>query len=149
MYKDLNKIAITGFSGAIGKEFPKQCARLKTRLQENCLTMYKELNNIPNKIDTLIHLSGMVSIKECNNNPQLAYKLNVIGSLKWYLAAEMASIKKFIFVSTSHVYGIPLNNEIIINTNYKPRPNNVYGETKLLAENILRKQSKKKIKPNF
>ena len=82
MYKDLNKIAITGFSGAIGKEFPKQCARLKTRLQENCLTMYKELNNIPNKIDTLIHLSGMVSIKECNNNPQLAYKLNVIGSLK-------------------------------------------------------------------
>jgi nucleoside-diphosphate-sugar epimerase len=146
LYKDLNKIAITGFSGAIGKEFPKQCARLKTRLQESCLTMYKELNNIPNKIDTLIHLSGMVSIKECNNNPQLAYKLNVIGSLKWYLAAEMASIKKFIFVSTSHVYGIPLNNEIIINTNYKPRPNNVYGETKLLAENILRKQSKKKNK---
>ena len=146
MHKDLNKIAITGFSGAIGQEFPTQCARLKTRLHENYLKMFKELNNIPNKIDTLIHLSGMVSIKECENNPRLAYKLNVIGSLKWYLAAEMANVKKFIFVSTSHVYGIPLNNEIIINTNYKPRPNNVYGETKLLAENILRKISKKKNK---
>ena len=139
MNKDLNKIAITGFSGSIGKEFPKQCARLKTRLEESCLTMFKELNNIPNKIDTLIHLSGMVSIKDCEKNPQLAYKLNVTGSLKWYLAAEMANIKKFIFVSTSHVYGIPLNNKTIIDTNYKPRPNNVYGETKLVAENILRK----------
>jgi nucleoside-diphosphate-sugar epimerase len=146
LYKDLNKIAITGFSGAIGKEFPKQCARLKTRLEESCLTMFKELNNIPNKIDTLIHLSGMVSIKDCEKNPQLAYKLNVTGSLKWYLAAEMANIKKFIFVSTSHVYGIPLNNKTIIDTNYKPRPNNVYGETKLVAENILRKLSKKKNK---
>ena len=146
MYKDLNKIAITGYNGAIGKEFPKQCARLKTRLQKNYLTMFKELNNIPNKIDTLIHLSGMVSIKECENNPRLAYELNVIGSVNWYLAAEMANIKKFIFVSTSHVYGIPFNNKIIINTNYKPRPNNVYGKTKLIAENILRRICKKKNK---
>ena len=42
----------------------------------------RELNKIPNKIETLIHLSGMVSIQECENNPKLAYELNVIGSLK-------------------------------------------------------------------
>lgn len=146
MYKDLNKIAITGFSGSIGKEFPRQCIRLKTRLEENYLKMVRELNNSPNKIDILIHLSGMVSTKECENNPKIAHILNVNGSIKWFLAAEMANIKKFIFVSTSHVYGIPFNNKIIINTTYKPRPNNVYGKTKLAAENNLKKIFKKKNK---
>lgn len=144
MHKHLHKIAITGFTGAIGKEFPRQCIRLKTRLEENCLTMLRELNNCPNEIETLIHLSGMVSTKDCENNPHLAHMFNVIGSIKWFLAAEMANIKKFIFVSTSHVYGIPFNNKVIINTSYKPTPNNVYGKTKLAAENNLKKISKKK-----
>ena len=105
----LSKIAFTGYNGSIGKEFPKNCQKLKSRLENSINKMVFEINNLKIKPETLVHLSALVSTKECERSFEKAYNLNVLGAIKWYKASKIAGIKNFVFVSTSHIYKSTIN----------------------------------------
>ena len=60
------------------------------------------LNDLPKKIDIIIHLAAISSLPECQNDPLYAYKVNVLGTIKILELARNFKIKKFIF--QTHFY---------------------------------------------
>ena len=147
--EELNRIALTGSTGSIGLEFPKKCSKLYTRLESSINKMIFEINRLKIKPKTLIHLSALVSTKNCERNPKKAYELNVLGAMKWYHASKYTGIKNFIFISTSHVYKSIKSENVKINYGFETRPNNIYGKSKLIAEKKLKNSSKIKGYPNL
>lgn len=131
------KIAITGSTGSIGIEFPKNCKKLFTRLESSKEKMIQELMRFNKKPDTVIHLAALVSTKKCEENYDHAYNLNVKGAIKWFEACKYVGIKNFIFVSTSHVYKPIDNFDVKIGIFFDKQPPNNYGKTKLEAEKKL------------
>lgn len=89
-----------------------------------------------NKIDAVIHFAANSLVGESMEQPLAYYDNNVIGS--YHLVKKMVEhdIKKIVFSSTAAVYGNPVNIPILEND--PTIPTNVYGETKLAIEKLLR-----------
>jgi UDP-glucose 4-epimerase len=60
-------------------------------------------------IDVVIHAAG-INADDCLKNPDLAIEFNGNTSERLAIASEQAGVKKFIYVSTAHVYCDPLVN---------------------------------------
>jgi UDP-glucose 4-epimerase len=60
-------------------------------------------------IDVVIHAAG-INADDCLKNPDLAIEFNGKTSERLAIASEQAGVKKFIYVSTAHVYCDPLVN---------------------------------------
>lgn len=58
-----------------------------------------------NKIDIVIHLAAMAGVRYSISNPQLYYDVNIIGTLNLLEKCKEKGIDKFIFASSSSVYG--------------------------------------------
>jgi UDP-glucose 4-epimerase len=56
-------------------------------------------------IRTVVHLAAMASVPESLDQPQLCLELNDTGTLRVLTAAAEAGVKRFIFASSSAVYG--------------------------------------------
>ena len=61
---------------------------------------------------------------------------NLIGTINLLNACDKHGIKRFVFSSTSSVYGNP--EYIPIDENHPTKPISYYGETKLQIENNLK-----------
>lgn len=106
-----------------------------------------EIDYLCNNIDVVIHLVGL-NAKSCENNYALAIDTNVLITSKLLISAINHKVKKFIFLSTAHIYRSPLLGKISENTlltNKHP-----YASTKKIAEDIiLDAYNKKKIDINI
>lgn len=86
------------------------------------------------KIDFVFHLAGLADIVPSINNPVDYFRTNVFGTLNVLEAARLAKIKKFVYASSSSVYGIcdlkdiPTSETAPIKTQYP------YAETKYQGE---------------
>lgn len=58
-----------------------------------------------NKIDIVIHLAAMAGVRYSIFNPQLYYDVNITGTLNLLEKCKDKGINKFIFASSSSVYG--------------------------------------------
>jgi len=85
------------------------------------------------RFDVVIHLISLDHHRS-EDNPNFVSSINVMPT--WNLLDKFAKkgLKKFIYFSTIHVYG-KLPNDIITE-DHKPSPQNAYGLTHLLSENI-------------
>ena len=135
-----DNIAATGTTGSIGSFLPNSVSALKTRLEDPLELRIQELQALPTTPDGLIHLAAMTSLPECAKDPELARERNVMGALKWYQAAKEIGIPRFVFVSTSHVYA-PSRIGEKVTTHHPLKPKSFYGELKLEAEELLKKES--------
>ena len=85
-------------------------------------------------IESIIHLVALNEV-ESQLNPEQAFMVNSLGTLKLLQAAEKAGVKKFIYFSTIHVYGKPLVGKITeLNL---PRPTHPYAITHRAAEDFV------------
>ena len=82
-------------------------------------------------VDVIIHLAALDALTS-KKDPETALYVNGLGTLKLLRIAERLPVKKFIYMSTVHVYGSPLQG--IIDENYLPRPIHPYSITHRLAE---------------
>jgi len=57
------------------------------------------------KIDAIVHLAARAGVRPSIQSPQLYYETNVIGTLNLLEAARMSGVQRFIFASSSSVYG--------------------------------------------
>jgi len=88
------------------------------------------------QINTVIHFAGLKSVAECGQKPLLYYDNNVGGSLALVEEMKLANVKSIVFSSSATVYGEP---EFLPYTESHPlKPFNVYGQSKLMVEQILR-----------
>jgi len=94
------------------------------------------INSLP-ELDFVFHLAAIVPIEKVNKNPFVAFAVNVGGTLNLLTSLKNRNLK-FIFASTSHVYA-PKNDSI--REDDALAPISIYGETKLIAENLVKKIS--------
>ncbi|MBO3758432.1 UDP-glucose 4-epimerase GalE [Ciceribacter sp. L1K23] len=89
-----------------------------------------------NRIDSIIHFAGSIVVPDSVRDP-LSYYENNTGNTRVLLSAAVeAGVGKFIFSSTAAVYGTPVSNAPVRETDL-PRPENPYGASKLMSELML------------
>jgi UDP-glucose 4-epimerase len=69
------------------------------------LENYQEIEPLFENVDNVFHLASEISIPFCIENPRETMQNNVISTLNVLEAARTHNIKKFIFSSTSAIYG--------------------------------------------
>jgi nucleoside-diphosphate-sugar epimerase len=100
----------------------------------------KEIKIIPN-IDYAFHLASITSPVLISNNPIQSLKVNILGTLNILEALKDKKIKKFLYFSSSAVYGTPDKKNIPIpetfNGNVSPLlSRSSYAEAKRAAESL-------------
>jgi UDP-glucuronate 4-epimerase len=88
------------------------------------------------KPDLVIHLAARAGVRPSQKDPALYESVNVGGTLGLLEACRANGVKRFIFASSSSVYGnaeVPFREE-----NADLQPISFYGATKLLGEHYVR-----------
>lgn len=94
-------------------------------------------------IDLIIHLAGM-NAQDSTKNPELAFEINAGATNRLLRAAIQNNVKRFIYLSTAHVYGSHLAGEITEKT--QTLNNHIYATSHLAGEaNLLKAHSKGEI----
>ncbi|PCH99007.1 MAG: UDP-glucose 4-epimerase GalE [Rhodobacteraceae bacterium] len=88
------------------------------------------------KPDAVIHFAGKKAVGESVEKPLMYYENNVVGTLNLLRAMEAANCERIIFSSSATVYGDP--QFLPITEDHPLGATNPYGQTKLMAEHILR-----------
>ncbi len=85
-------------------------------------------------VDVVIHAAG-VNSSDCESDPIEALAFNGLATLKLVIAANKLKVKKFIYLSTAHVYSSPLAGSI----NEKTPPKNLhpYATSHIAGENAV------------
>ena len=84
--------------------------------------------------DVIVHLAAMNAM-DCSLDPIAALKMNVIGTANLLKAAQNTGVKRFIYISTAHVYGSPLEGTITEDTD--PFPIHPYATSHKAAEDLV------------
>ncbi len=152
------KILLNGGLGFIGRRFIKKFSNqhdiivfalnkdilafqgeafLKNIIIEEGTTEGKEILEViaKHKPDVVIHLAALTGLKKCHEDPELAFKINVHGTFN-VLTACAKHCSKFIFISSREVFGETINDKS--KEDDPTLPNNVYGVTKMIGENLVK-----------
>ncbi len=146
------KIAVTGGSGFIGLHLIKKLVSegnevlsLDKSVKSNNLTEFQDtvfvecdildsdkLVKETTGIDCVIHLAGLSSPNKSIHNPHEHNRVNIDGTVNVLEACRINDIKKFVFASSSAVYG---NKSSIPQTeDAQVFPSNPYGLSKVAGE---------------
>lgn len=87
---------------------------------------------------TVFHLAAALPNKKLTD--ELLLRTNQEGTRNVIKLAAKYKAKSFVFTSSNTVYGIPPHNPV--NENFAAKPLEIYGKSKLLAEEEIRKFSK-------
>lgn len=84
-------------------------------------------------VEALVHLAGAPDPADHD----LMYRTNVQGLWTVFDAARRAGVKRIVFASTNHVFGMYPVAETVT-PDHPPRPDSMYGATKAFGETLLR-----------
>ena len=97
--------------------------------------MAKIFSDLPSNT-IVIHLAAEKSVEESIKNPEYYERENVEGTRNLLAAMSQSHLDRMIFSSTAAVYGDPLGNELLTETQ-ETRPLSPYAKTKLLCEKLI------------
>lgn len=91
------------------------------------------ISGLPEEIDTIVHIAARAGVRPSISQPVLYYDVNVMGTLRLLELAKKRGIKRFVFASSSSVYG---NNEKVPFSEDDPVDNPIspYAATKKAGE---------------
>ena len=92
------------------------------------------------KFDIVIHMASFPRQKVVNANPALGAKTMMEGLLNLCELSKKHNVKKFVYISSSMVYG-DFDNDVIEDYNCKPQGQ--YGIMKLAGEDIVKDYSRR------
>lgn len=87
-------------------------------------------------IDIVCHLAASVEVEESVKEPQKYFENNALNTAKLLSVMNEFNVKKIIFSSTCAVYGKDIDKTLTENS--KVEPENPYGYTKYLAEQVIK-----------
>ena len=67
----------------------------------------RALKQICNRVDVVVQAAGM-NAQDCSSDPVAALEFNGVVTARLVAAASRAGVKRFIYLSTAHVYASPL-----------------------------------------
>lgn len=148
----LKTILVTGYDGFIGTNLVNSLTHnykiIGLSKTKNSKFEFKQIKkdilktspkDIKENISYLIHLAALTDVVYCQKYSSKCFQTNVIGTQN---ILELARKKKskVIFLSSSHVYGIP--HRIPVKENDPTNPISMYGVSKLASEIICEAYSK-------
>lgn len=127
----MNRILITGGFGYIGGRLAQYlaCATAAqpvlgsrqpssppdwlptARVVETRWQSVDALREICEGVDAIVHLAGM-NARDCTADPVQALEVNGLATARLLRVAAAAGVKRFLHVSTAHVYGSPLSGSL-------------------------------------
>ena len=87
------------------------------------------------KFDAVVHFAGSIEAGESMTDPKRFFDNNFVSGLNLLEAMLKHDVKKIVFSSTAAVYGQP--KKMPIEETDLKNPTNVYGQTKLMFEQVL------------
>jgi UDP-glucose 4-epimerase len=149
----MKKVIVTGGAGFIGSHLVDKLIEqeIKVIVLDDCSTgKYENINSKacyintdittinPNEflskeiqIDALFHLAAKTTVQESINEPEYYNNVNVKGTLNMLMLANKLNIKRFIFSSSSSVYG---DAKVPTSENHPLNPLSPYALNKLIGE---------------
>lgn len=85
-------------------------------------------------VDVVIQAAGM-NAQDCAADPVAALMVNGVATARLMDAASRAAVKRFVYLSTAHVYGSPLTG--MVDENTCPRNLHPYAASHLAGENAV------------
>lgn len=136
------KVFITGADGALGQEIQnvlkaEKINFLPTDINQLDITYFKKVNEMITNYrpEVIIHCAAISDVDECEKNKELAYRINVLGTLGMASMAKKINAK-IAYISTNFVFDgktdQPYGEYDAVN------PLNEYGRTKYLGEKCVR-----------
>jgi UDP-glucose 4-epimerase len=156
-------VLVTGGAGFIGRETIRKlvssgydvfCFDLAEQIQRhkdtlNEITLLGKLTLISgsildknslcsaiNGVDIVIHLAAMLGVKKTEDNKLGCIEVNISGTENVLAASVMHGVKKFVFASSSEVYGEPDTNPI--NESQTTKGKTVYAVSKIAGEELTK-----------
>lgn len=129
----MSKILITGAKGQLGTELSKLLPEaILTDVSDLDITNAQEVKNFVSSydIDTIINAAAYTAVDKCEDEEELAFKINVDGPRN--LAASGA---KIIHISTDYVFDG--TGHLPYREDDDPAPASAYGRTKLAGEKAV------------
>lgn len=100
----------------------------KVRFVKGELLDSRKLKQILQDVDVVYHLAAKVSTPLSNEESHLFEQINHWGTAELVYAIEESNVSKFVYLSSTSVYGA---SDEIININTTPTPKTFYGSSKL------------------
>jgi UDP-glucose 4-epimerase len=88
------------------------------------------------KPDAVVHFAAFALVGESMVQPEMYFRNNVVGGINLAEAMISNNVKKIVFSSTCATYGQP--DRVPITEDEIQRPQNPYGESKLMLEQTLK-----------
>ena len=99
------------------------------------VTKPETLDGITEGVDFVFHLAAISNVDYAVKNPVKTYDVNVRGTLNLLEEVRKNPVQKFVYISSSHVYGVP--QYIPIDEKHPLAPREPYSASKAAAENIV------------
>ncbi|MYL69822.1 NAD-dependent epimerase/dehydratase family protein [Halobacillus litoralis] len=137
----MKKILITGSTSYIGENVVKWLANSSEVYDTDTISVRnKDWNKLDfSKYDVILHLAGIAHVSTDPRMKEKYYKVNRDLTIKLAEKAKSEGVKQFIFMSSIIVYGDSSSVEKVIDLNTVPSPSNFYGDSKLQAENGIKR----------
>jgi len=144
------KVLITGSSGRIGKAIAALLIKKHQVLgldikPGNYTTFIEDISDKKGTIlcvegmDAIIHCAGLLTPHVGIESEKKFWEVNVCGTENLINACLIHGVKRFVFTSTTSVYGdamVNSKNAVWVTEELNPRPRDIYDETKLAAETL-------------
>ena len=155
----MKKILVTGGSGYVGSVLVPKLLKLNFKVivldtlwfginlkkHKNLEIIKKDVRDISAKdlkgVKTIYHLASIANDPMGALNPELTWEISCLGTMKLLEAALKCKVKKIIYASSSSVYGIKKEKEVVENLSLEPI--SIYNKAKMVAERILLSYSNK------
>ena len=145
---DNKKNTVVGID-SVNNYYSKKLKNLRVRILKKNKNFFFKKVNLQNKKkteeivkrfkpDIVFHIAGQPGVLYSFKNPLSYKKNNVIGTENLSTICKKYRISKFIFASSSSVYGD--QRKFPIQENFKKNPKNYYAKTKLECEKIIKKK---------
>ena len=158
----MKNVLITGGAGYIGSKITNDFIKKKFNVVvvDDLSSGYKSLLNkkakfvkqnifykkklkkviIENNIQIIVHCAASIDVSEGEKNKKKYFNNNVRNTEYLLQSLKGTKVKYLIFSSTCAVYGGSSN---IVSEKSKLKPENYYGKTKYMGEELIKKYSKK------
>ena len=138
------KIVVTGCDGQLGKEIIKELNKENKTLKNEIFALNREkldicdIDKVNNCIlsinpDIVINCAAFTKVDLCEDEVELAYKVNSIGPKNLAIYCEKVNAK-LVHISTDYVFD---GNKKIYREDDITNPQSVYGKSKLLGEQYV------------
>jgi len=136
------KILITGADGALGMTLQHVLHReniqtIATDIKQMDIADFKKVNEIlqNHRPDAVIHCAAISNVDECEQNKDLAMRVNALGTLGLATISRRINAR-ILYLSTNFIFDG--SQEGPYDEYARPNPVNEYGHTKLLGEHYIK-----------